>query len=75
MERARPMEAIVEEIEGLASKGTREVTLLGQIVNQYGIRELPFIDKESPFVQVLEKVHAIEGIERIRFTSPHPVVL
>ena len=73
MERARPMEAIVEEIEGLASKGTREVTLLGQIVNQYGIRELPFIDKKSPFVQLLEKVHAIEGIERIRFTSPHPV--
>ena len=73
VERARPMEAIVEEIEGLAAKGTREVTLLGQIVNQYGIREFPFIDKKSPFVQLLEKVHAVEGIERIRFTSPHPV--
>jgi tRNA-2-methylthio-N6-dimethylallyladenosine synthase len=72
-ERARPMEAIVEEIEGLAAKGTREVTLLGQIVNQYGIREFPFINQKSPFVQLLEKVHAIEGIERIRFTSPHPV--
>jgi tRNA-2-methylthio-N6-dimethylallyladenosine synthase len=72
-ERGRPMEAIVEEIEELASKGTREVTLLGQIVNQYGIREFPFVDKKSPFVQLLEKVHAIEGIERIRFTSPHPV--
>jgi len=46
---------------------------LGQIVNQYGIREFPFVDKKSPFVQLLEKVHAIEGIERIRFTSPHPV--
>ena len=73
VERARPMDAIVEEIEDLASKGTREVTLLGQIVNQYGIREFPFVDKKSPFVQLLEKVHAIEGIERIRFTSPHPV--
>ena len=73
VERARPMEAIVEEIEGLASKGTREVTLLGQIVNQYGIREFPFVDKKSPFVQLLEKIHAIEGIERIRFTSPHPI--
>ena len=73
VERARPMEAIVEEIEGLAAKGTREVTLLGQIVNQYGIREFPFVDKKSPFVQLLEKVHAIEGIERIRFTSPHPI--
>lgn len=73
VERARPMEAIVEEIESLAVKGTREVTLLGQIVNQYGIREFPFVDKKSPFVQLLEKVHAIEGIERIRFTSPHPI--
>ncbi len=72
-ERARPMEAIVEEIEELAANGTREVTLLGQIVNQYGVREFPFVDKKSPFVQLLEKVHAIEGIERIRFTSPHPV--
>jgi tRNA-2-methylthio-N6-dimethylallyladenosine synthase len=73
VERARPMEAIVEEIEGLAAKGTREVTLLGQIVNHYGIREFPFVDKKSPFVQLLEKVHAIEGIERLRFTSPHPI--
>lgn len=72
-ERARPMAAIVEEIEQLAAKGTREVTLLGQIVNQYGIREFPFVDKKSPFVQLLEKVNDIDGIERIRFTSPHPV--
>ena len=72
-ERARPMEEIVEEIKGLAANGTREVTLLGQIVNQYGIREFPFVDKKSPFVQLLEKVHEIDGIERIRFTSPHPV--
>ena len=72
-ERARPMEAIVEEIEELARGGTREVTLLGQIVNQYGLREFPSIDKKSPFVQLIEKVHEIDGIERIRFTSPHPV--
>lgn len=72
-ERARPMEAIVAEVEELAAKGTREVTLLGQIVNQYGVREFPFVDKKSPFVQLLEKVHAVDGIERIRFTSPHPV--
>jgi tRNA-2-methylthio-N6-dimethylallyladenosine synthase len=72
-ERARPMEAIIEEIEELVAKGTREVTLLGQIVNQYGIREFPFVDQKSPFVQLIEKVHTIEGIERIRFTSPHPV--
>lgn len=72
-ERGRPMDAIVEEIEQLAATGTREVTLLGQIVNQYGIREFPFVDKKSPFVQLLERVNQIEGIERIRFTSPHPV--
>ena len=72
-ERARPMEAIVTEVEELAAKGTREITLLGQIVNQYGVREFPFVDRKSPFVQLLEKVHAVEGIERIRFTSPHPV--
>lgn len=72
-ERARPMNEIVEEIKGLANKGSREVTLLGQIVNQYAVREFPFVDKKSPFVQLLEKVNAIDGIERIRFTSPHPV--
>lgn len=73
VERARPMDEIIDEVKKLAANGTREVTLLGQIVNQYGIREFPFVDKKSPFVQLLEKVHEIEGIERIRFTSPHPV--
>ncbi|MGB0743421.1 MAG: tRNA (N6-isopentenyl adenosine(37)-C2)-methylthiotransferase MiaB [Opitutales bacterium] len=72
-ERGRPMESILEEVRELAAKGTREVTLLGQIVNQYGVREFPFLDKKSPFVQLLEKVNEVEGIERIRFTSPHPV--
>lgn len=72
-ERGRPMDEIIKEVEELAANGTREVTLLGQIVNQYGIREFPFVDQKSPFVQLLERVHAVEGIERIRFTSPHPV--
>lgn len=72
-ERARPMDEIVDEIEQLAANGTREVTLLGQIVNHYGVREFPFVDKKSPFVQLLERVHEIDGIDRIRFTSPHPV--
>ena len=73
VERGRPMDEIIDEIEKLAANGTREVTLLGQIVNQYGIREFPFVDKKSPFVQLLERVHEIAGIDRIRFTSPHPV--
>ena len=71
-ERSRPMEDIIEEIEELAAGGTREITLLGQIVNSYGRREFPISNGKSPFVQLLERVEEIPGIERIRFTSPHP---
>ncbi len=71
-ERCRPIEEIVDEVEELASKGTKEVTLLGQIVNSYGRREIPIRNKKSPFVQLLEKIQDVKGIERIRFTSPHP---
>lgn len=71
-ERYRSMEAICEEIEALVAKGTREVTLLGQIVNSYGMRQIPYRAGISPFVQLLERVNEIEGLERIRFTSPHP---
>jgi len=71
-ERSRPMEDIVRECAELAERGTREVTLLGQIVTSYGRRDYPHSGGISPFVQLLEKVHAIPGIERIRFTSPHP---
>jgi len=71
-ERSRPMEAIVAECRSLASKGVREITLLGQIVTSYGRRDYRHTDGVSPFVQLLEKVHEIDGIERIRFTSPHP---
>ncbi len=72
-ERARPMDEIIKEIKELVANGTREVTLLGQIVNQYAVREFPFVDKKSPFVQLLEKINDVDGLERIRFTSPHPV--
>ncbi len=71
-ERARPMEDIVEEAEKLAASGTKEITLLGQIVTSYGQREFPRIDGKTPFVQLLERINEIDGIERIRFTSPHP---
>lgn len=71
-ERYRSMDAICEEVETLVAGGTKEVTLLGQIVNSYGMREIPYRDGKSPFVQLLERVNAIEGLERIRFTSPHP---
>ncbi len=72
-ERYRPMAEILEEIKKLADTGTKEVTLLGQIVNAYGRGQFPRIDKKSPFVQLLEKINLIDGIERIRFTSPHPI--
>jgi tRNA-2-methylthio-N6-dimethylallyladenosine synthase len=71
-ERSRPMEAIVRECEELAARGAREITLLGQIVTSYGRREYAPAGGSSPFVQLLERVHAIPGLERIRFTSPHP---
>jgi tRNA-2-methylthio-N6-dimethylallyladenosine synthase len=60
---------IVAEIEGLAADGVVEVTLLGQNVNSYG-RDL---DGRRPlFADLLRSVDAVDGIERIRFTSPHP---
>ena len=72
-ERGRPIPDIVDEVKVLVGKGVKEVTLLGQIVNLYGRTEFPKVDGKSPFVQLLEAVHEIEGLERIRFTSPHPI--
>lgn len=72
-ERGRPIEQIVEEVRVLADQGVKEVTLLGQIVNLYGRHEFPVKAGKSPFVQLLEAVHEVNGIERIRFTSPHPI--
>jgi tRNA-2-methylthio-N6-dimethylallyladenosine synthase len=71
-ERSRPMDDIVAECRQLAAKGVKEITLLGQIVTSYGRRDYQHTGGVSPFTQLLERVHAIEGIERIRFTSPHP---
>ena len=61
----RPGE-VVAEVERLAAEGVREVTLLGQNVNSYGS------DVGSSFEELLRAVDAVPGIERIRFTSPHP---
>ena len=72
-ERGRPIADIVEEVRRLADRGVKEVTLLGQIVNLYGRHEFPMVEGKSPFVQLLEAVHGVDGIERIRFTSPHPI--
>ena len=72
-ERGRPIADIVREVTSLAEQGVKEVTLLGQIVNLYGRTEFPKLDGKSPFVQLLEAVHEVDGIHRIRFTSPHPI--
>jgi tRNA-2-methylthio-N6-dimethylallyladenosine synthase len=66
---SRPLEELVAEIERLAADGVREVTLLGQNVNSYGVRLRP---QPRRFSELLAAVDAIEGIERIRYTSPHP---
>jgi tRNA-2-methylthio-N6-dimethylallyladenosine synthase len=65
----RPGE-IVAEVERLAADGVREITLLGQNVNSWGRDLLP--DVRTEFGQLLRVCDAVEGIERIRFTSPHP---
>ncbi len=71
-ERSRPINEIVRECEELVARGVREVTLLGQIVTSYGRREIGTREGRSAFVQLLEAVSEVVGLERIRFTSPHP---
>ena len=71
-ERSRSIAEIVAECRQLVSQGVREITLLGQIVTSFGKRDIPKRDDKSAFVQLIEAVHEIEGLERIRFTSPHP---
>src|SRR5256884_7068009 len=61
---------VVAEVTGLAAEGVREVTLLGQNVNSWGRDLAP--DIRTEFGELLRACDAVEGIERIRFTSPHP---
>jgi tRNA-2-methylthio-N6-dimethylallyladenosine synthase len=68
-ESSRPIDDVVSEVSRLASKGVSEITLLGQNVNSYGrdaTRRRPL------FAQLLREVGAVDGIRRVRFTSPHP---
>ena len=71
-ERSRTIDDIVNECRELVSRGVKEITLLGQIVTSYGKRDISVQNGKSAFVQLLEAVHEIENLERIRFTSPHP---
>jgi tRNA-2-methylthio-N6-dimethylallyladenosine synthase len=69
-ERSRPLAEVVAEVEALAVDGVVEVTLLGQNVNSYG-RDIPRPERAT-FAEVLRAVAAVDGIRRVRYTSPHP---
>jgi tRNA-2-methylthio-N6-dimethylallyladenosine synthase len=72
-QRSRPIGDILAEIQGLVRAGVVEVTLLGQNVNTYG-RDLtvPGSSRRPRFAQLLREVNEVDGLRRIRFTSPHP---
>ena len=72
-QRSRPIGDVLAEVQGLAARGVVEVTLLGQNVNTYG-RDLtvPGSSRRPLFATLLREVNAIDGIRRVRFTSPHP---
>ncbi len=65
---SRPAAELVAEAERLAADGVKEVTLLGQNVNSYGRDLAPRV----PFSELLAQIDAVDGIERLRYTSPHP---
>src|SRR3954471_24568254 len=69
-EQSRDPAELVREVEGLAADGVREVTLLGQNVNSYG-RDLPR-EARTTFAELLRAIDGVQGVERIRYTSPHP---
>ena len=69
---SRPAADILQEVRELVDRGVKEVTLLGQIVNRYG-KDEPVINGRGAFVHLLEQLNDMDGLERIRFTSPHPI--
>ncbi len=70
-ERSRPRDDILREVRSLVGQGVREVTLLGQIVDRYGYDE----GDHSGLVKLLRDLHAIDGLERIRFLTSHPTYM
>jgi tRNA-2-methylthio-N6-dimethylallyladenosine synthase len=65
---SRPSSEILAEVQALAAGGTREITLIGQNVNSYGLK----VDGEKTFAELLYAVAAVPGVERIRYTTSHP---
>jgi tRNA-2-methylthio-N6-dimethylallyladenosine synthase len=68
IEKDRPMADVLSEVRALVDQGVIEITLLGQNVNAYGVG----LGERGAFATLLEKVAAIDGLERLRFMSPHP---
>jgi tRNA-2-methylthio-N6-dimethylallyladenosine synthase len=68
VERSRPVEDVLQEVRSLVSQGVKEVTLLGQIVDRYGL-DLP---EPTTLAALLRLIHEVEGLERIRFLTSHP---
>ena len=68
VEVSRPSGEILEEVSALVERGTREVTLIGQNVNSYGLK----VPGELTFAELLYKVAELPGVERIRYTTSHP---
>ena len=68
-----PSNLIVQEVEKAVASGAKEVTLLGQNVNNYGRRFSGSVEGSKNFTELLQEVSKVEGLERIRFTSPHPL--
>lgn len=77
-EQSRPMAEIVDECRQLVENGCREITLVGQTVNSYGLSDLDkksgLFKNELPFIQLLHELDALAslGLSRLRYTSPHP---
>ncbi len=67
---SRPVDVVLDEVRALADSGYKEVTLLGQNVNAYGV---DFRPRHMDFADLLEAVNAVDGIERIRFVTSHPL--
>ncbi|MCC6642114.1 MAG: tRNA (N6-isopentenyl adenosine(37)-C2)-methylthiotransferase MiaB [Deltaproteobacteria bacterium] len=74
---SRPAAAVIEEVERLAAKGVREITLLGQTVNAYGRHDAARGHADTagtvPFAALVHRVAQVSGVARIRYTSPHPL--
>jgi len=68
-----PSKLIVQEVQKAVDSGAKEITLLGQNVNNYGRRFSTDVEGAKDFTELLREVSKVDGLERIRFSSPHPL--